>query len=151
MAPVPIRAHNLLCLLGYRGKGYSEGFIERMTDVHRALTASPDTPVQVLVRPDRICDACPHLHAHGCTLGGRGHEAHMRAQDLAVAKLLGLEEGSVHPWRDLLARIAQHVRGADLPAICTTCPWLGLGWCAEGVEGVRTAHARDHRSEPPTP
>ncbi|MBL9085997.1 MAG: DUF1284 domain-containing protein [Planctomycetia bacterium] len=137
MDPVPIRAHNLLCLLGYRGRGYDDAFVERMTDVHRTLTADPGTPVQVLVRPDRLCDACPHLRTDGCSLGGRGHEAHMRAQDLDVVRRLGLEEGQVLPWREILERVARHVRGSDLPTICTTCPWLGLGWCAEGVERVR--------------
>lgn len=141
MDPVPIRAHNLLCLLGYRGRGYNDDFVERMTDVHRSLEADPGTLVQVLVRPDRLCDACPHLRGDGCSLGGRGHEAHMRAQDLEVARRLGIEEGAVLPWGEILARVARSVRGTDLPAICTTCPWLGLGWCAEGVERTRAVRA----------
>jgi len=150
MDALPLRAHNLLCLLGYRGEGYSEAFVAQMTDVHQTLVAAPATLVRVLATPDVLCATCPHLRG-GCTLGGPAHEAHMRAQDLDVLRRLDLEEGQVVPWRDVLARVAQRVRGADLPTICTTCQWLGLGWCADGVERVRTAHVRDDRSEAPPP
>jgi hypothetical protein len=139
-APVPLRAHNLLCLLGYRGVGYSPGFVAEMTSVHETLSRDPETLVEVRTRPDRLCSACPHL-AGGCTLGGPEHEAHMRAQDEDVAARLGLRGGDVVPWREILARVRASVRGADLPAICTTCPWLPLGWCAAGIEEVRSAPA----------
>ena len=49
-----------------------------------------------------------------------------------------LESGVTLPWTDILDRIRSSVRGADLPAICTTCPWLPLGWCAEAIDGLRT-------------
>lgn len=134
--PIALRAHNLLCLLGFRGRGYDDRFVEAMTAVHARLRDGPSTPVRVLAQPDDLCSACPHLRG-GCTLGGPEHEAHMRAQDLEVARRLGLRPGDVLPWRDVLERVAGRVRGADLPPICTTCPWLSLGWCAEGVEGLR--------------
>ncbi len=135
-SPIPLRAHNLLCLLGYRGKGYSEGFVRRMTVVAEALRLDPDREVLLLVRPDVLCDACPH-HRGGCTLSGPDHEAHMRAQDREVLRRLGLEEGRRLPWREVLGHVTERVRGADLPTICTTCPWLPLGWCASGVDALR--------------
>ena len=136
-APSPVRAHNLLCLLGYRGKGYDDRFVAGMTALQRTLRADPASLVEIRAAPDLLCAACPNLEASGCALGGREHEAHMRAQDLDVASRLGLEPGAVVSWKEVLARVAAHVRGADLPAICTTCPWLPLGWCAEGIERVR--------------
>lgn len=149
MDPVPLRAHNLLCLLGYRGRGYDAACVEQMTEVHRQLTTAPDTPIRVLLQPDRLCAACPHLGASGCTLGGPGHEASMQAQDAEVARRLGIEAGEVLPWRTLLARIADRVRGPDLPGLCTTCPWLPLGWCAEGVERLRAAAPPSSRDPAP--
>lgn len=139
--PIPVRAHNLLCLLGYRGRGYDDRFVLEMTAVHRALASAPETLVEVRTAPDRLCTACPHLRDRGCTLGGDRHETHMRAQDEDVAARLGLRAGDVVPWREIVARVAASVRGADLPTICTTCPWLSLGWCAEGVERVRAGPA----------
>jgi hypothetical protein len=139
----------VLCLLGYRGKGYDEFFVERMTGVHAQLTSDPETPVQILLRPDRLCDACPHLRGQGCSLGGSGHEAHMRAQDEDVARRLGVVEGAVYAWRDLMERVAARVRGRDLAGVCTTCPWLALGWCADGVERVRAQRPASLEATPP--
>lgn len=144
MLPIRIRAHNLLCLLGYRGRGYDAAFVEGMTAIHRILRADPETRVQAQASPDVVCDVCPNLSGGGCILGGPHHEAHMRAQDLDVLRRLDLVEGHVYTWREILARVAGSVRGEDLRAICTTCPWLRFGWCAEGVERVRAGW-------PPTP
>ncbi len=134
--PIPLRAHNLLCLLGYRGRGYDDRFVAEMTAVYEALGADPGTRVEIRTSPDRLCSACPNLRGGGCTLGGPDHEAHMRSQDEDVAKRLGLAAGDVVTWAEVLRRVARGVRGADLPSICTTCPWLSLGWCAEGIEAL---------------
>ena len=139
--PIPLRAHNLLCLLGYRGKGYDARFVAEMTAVHEALRADPQTCVEIRTSPDRLCTACPNLREGGCTLAGPDHEAHMRSQDEDVARRLGLRAGDVVTWAEVLGRVAAGVRGTDLPAICTTCPWLALGWCAEGIERVHSQPA----------
>jgi hypothetical protein len=146
--PIPIRAHSLLCLQGFRGRGYSDAFIAEMSAIHAALAADPDTPVRVLATPDRLCAACPNLKSGGCTLGGPDHEAHMRAQDLDVLHRLWLAPGDVVPWHEVLRRIVRSVRGDDLPTICTTCPWLSLGWCAEGIESLHAPAAASTDSAP---
>ncbi|MDJ0974322.1 MAG: DUF1284 domain-containing protein [Planctomycetota bacterium] len=135
--PITLRAHQVLCLQGYRGEGYSVTFVTEMSRVHRELAEDPERPVRLITSPDRLCQACVHLRHGGCTLGGADHEAHMRRQDLEVLRRLGLEAGAVHPWRTIRERIAASVSGDDLPTICTTCPWLHLGWCAQGVDRLR--------------
>jgi hypothetical protein len=135
---ITLRAHQVLCLQGFRGEGYSVSFVEEMTQVHRALADDPEQPVTLVVEPDRLCGACVHLRKGGCTLGGPGHEAHMRDQDREVLRRLGLDAGGTWPWREILARVRFSVRGADLPAICTTCPWLPLGWCRSAVDRLAT-------------
>ena len=134
--PHPLRGHMALCLLGFRGSGYSPGFIEVMAEVQTALQADPGVRVRLVDAPDAICAACPNLAPQGCTLGGSDHEAHMQAHDREVLRRLGVEPGAVLPWADVLARVAEHIRGADLPAICTTCPWLPLGVCQQSVEDL---------------
>lgn len=134
--PIPLRAHSALCLLGFRGEGYSPAFVERMDAVHARLMRDPGLTVRLLASPDALCAACPYL-AGGCTLQGPDHEAHMRAQDEDVLERLGFAVGEVVPWDEVVARVRTRVRGADLPGICTTCPWLQLGWCAEGVDALR--------------
>lgn len=127
----------VLCLLGFRGEGYSTDFVEELHKVHVDLADHPAQPLELTTSPDAICGACPNLVDAGCTLGGPDHEAHMRAQDEHVLERLGLETGAVISWTDLRALIATRIRGEDLNTICTTCPWLELGYCAEGVESLR--------------
>lgn len=125
-----------LCLLGFRGSGYSPGFVARMQAIQDALKAAPERRVALVDRPDRICDACPNLADGGCTLGGPDHEAHMRDHDREVLRRLDLPAGVAQPWSEVLTRIGGRIRGADLDAICTTCPWLPLGVCRESVDAL---------------
>jgi hypothetical protein len=135
-ASIPLRAHNVLCLQGFRGRGYDAAFVARMADVKRTLDRDSARTVRLLDGPDRICEACPNLTERGCGLGGRPHEDHMRAQDRDVLRRLGFRAGDEVAWGDVLSRIGSNVRGSDLPVICTTCPWLSLGWCAEGIDSL---------------
>lgn len=136
-SPTRLRAHTLLCLQGFRGKGYSPGFVENMASVHRALTEHPESWVEVLASPDVVCGACPHQQTSGCTLNGDQSEEEMRDQDRVVLEKLGLEAGSHVCWREILERIRRSVGGDDLPSICGTCRWLPLGYCREGINQLR--------------
>ena len=143
--PLPLRAHMTLCLLGFRGKGYDEAFIAAMAATQSRLQGDGTQPVTLIAEPDPLCHACPNLApasparpSGGCTLGGPAHEAHMREHDLAVLNRLDLEEGTTMAWEHVLAQVARRIRGTDLPGICTTCPWLPLGVCAEAVDALRT-------------
>ncbi len=145
--PHPLRAHMALCLLGFRGSGYSPGFVKVMGEVQAALWADPERQVRLVDEPDPICDACPNLGPRGCTLGGDEHEAHMRAHDREVLRRLDLAPGTAISWGALLARVAERIEGADLPAICTTCPWLPLGVCRESVDALRSPKGGDAPAE----
>lgn len=136
-SPIRLRGHTLLCLQGFRGEGYSPGFVENMASVHRALTEHPETWVEVLASPDVVCGACPHQQTSGCTLNGDRSEEEMRDQDRVVLEKLGLEAGSQVRWREILERIRRSVGGDDLPSICGTCRWLPRGYCREGISQLR--------------
>lgn len=135
--PLMIRGHTLLCLQGFRGEGYSAAFIAEMAAAHRLLAASPETPVQVVARPDLFCRACPNLAADGCALKGPGFERSMETQDRDVMARLEIAEGEILPWREVLHRIARRAAGSDLDAICGGCRWLPLGYCREGIDALK--------------
>ena len=135
--PIRLRAHTLLCLQGFRGIGYSPGFVENMAAIHRILTEHPEAMVEVLDSPDAVCGACPHRQPVGCILNGDRSEEEMRDQDHVVLKTLGLQVGSRVPWREVLDRIRAAVHAADLITICGHCRWLPLGFCREGIERLR--------------
>jgi uncharacterized protein len=132
-----VRGHTLLCLQGFRGEGYSAGFIDNMAALHRDLNENPDRWVEVVEAPDAFCAACPHLAPAGCSLSGAPSEEGMQAQDRHVLALLGLQPGTRVRWREVLDRIRASVKGSDLPGICGSCRWLPLGYCRDGIDQLR--------------
>jgi hypothetical protein len=131
-----VRGHTLLCLQGFRGEGYSPGFVENLAAIHRILTDFPEKLVEVIQRPDHICIACPNLKSNGCHLNGPGSEEEMKKQDQEVMGRLGITDGTVLPWREILSRISERIGGGDLAGICGSCRWLPLGYCKKGVEDL---------------
>lgn len=141
MGGVTLRAHNLLCIQGFVGKGYSPAFVANMTQVVEGL--APGTEVTVVDAPDVLCAACPNLADEGCTLHGPGTERAIVHQDRDVLARLGLAAGDTATWRDILHRIARSIEPDDLDDICGACPWLPLGTCKAGIASLRTRAAPD--------
>src|SRR3989454_5207536 len=112
---VRIRGHTLLCLQGFRGEGYSAGFIDNMAALHRDLNENPDRWVEVVEAPDAFCAACPHLAPAGCSLSGAPSEEGMQAQDRHVWAVPGLQPGARDGGPEGLNRIRAPVEGSDLP------------------------------------
>ena len=127
-----LRAHNLLCIQGFVGKGYSPEFVANMTAIVGGLGGT--TEVTVVAEPDSLCSACPNLKQSGCTLHGEGTEKGIVRQDRDVLARLGLSDGETVTWGEILARIRARVRPDDLDDICGTCPWLPLGHCKAGLK-----------------
>lgn len=127
-APVrDMRAHHLLCALGFRGHGYSEQFTRNMAEILAALDADPRAPVRVLDAPDAICAAFPSDQPAHCA------EERVLTRDRRVLAALGLCAGHTASWGELRARVGRAFVPADLDRLCATCPWLGLGYCGEGL------------------
>ena len=134
---IRIRAHTLLCLQGFRGKGYSPEFVENLAGIHAGLFENPDSWVEVVDVPDAVCGVCPHREHSGCAVNGPLSEQEMRLQDRHVLTLLNLQAGTRVMWRDILDRIRGSITGVDLPDICGQCRWLPLGYCREGIDRLR--------------
>jgi hypothetical protein len=128
-----------LCLQGFRGEGYSADFVANMAVVHQALTTDPDRRIEVIASPDAVCGTCPHKQLSDCTLNGERSEEEMVEQDREVIRRLGLTAGDRLRWGDLLELIRNSVSGKDLPSICSSCRWLPLGYCWEGINRLREA------------
>ena len=132
-----LRAHNLLCIQGFVGKGYSPEFVANMTRVIESL--GDQTRVTVTAAPDALCGACPNLAVSGCALHGEGSEAGITHQDRDVMRRLGIDEGAALAWSDIVSRIARSVAPDDLDEICGACPWLSLGVCKQGIARLNEA------------
>jgi len=136
--PITIRGHTLLCLQGFRGKGYSPDFVGNLVEINNSLVENKNASVRVVSMPDDVCLACPNLKMNGCNLKGPGFEVSMRSQDRQVMSLLDIREGETLSWNEILERIGKRMRGEMLPSICGDCPWLPLGYCQEGIERLRS-------------
>ena len=139
--PLEIRAHHLLCLLGFRGLGYSQEFVEKMGKVAEELRLNPTFPITILAECDVICEPCPHNKGNKCRKK-RNSESRVKKKDLEVLRRLGFEVGERMPVAKAWVRIREKVTAKDLTEICRRCEWLELGSCAEGLEsrGVSSSH-----------
>lgn len=114
-----IRAHHLLCIQGFQGYGYSRDFERNMERIVNFLTSNPNSPLELMVGADIICQKCPHLENGHCN---RSSSSTIRDMDLKVLKKLGLKEGAREPAQKLLGEVKAWDRH-DLQGICWECSW----------------------------
>jgi hypothetical protein len=128
---IRLRGHHLLCLLGYRGMGYSESYTKNMTRVHSRLRQHPETPVTLVSGPDDLCAYFPPDQPYHC------EDPNVHQRDAAVLDRMGLTPGTTLSWRELQGRLAASFVPSDIPHLCSTCPWLPYGVCEDGVRRIR--------------
>lgn len=125
--PIALRGHHLLCLLGYRGMGYSDAYVDNMTEVYRTLLADPQTECELVKGPDQLCACFPPDGDYHC------EDRTVAERDALILERLGLATGQIVTWADILNRVATSLQPDDLLQICSTCPWLPYGVCQDGV------------------
>ncbi len=128
---IRLRGHHLLCLLGYRGMGYSDEYVRNMSKVHQQLREHPQTLVQLVTGPDDLCAYFPCNQPNHC------QEDTVHQRDRNIAQALGLDTDEAIPWQEIEERVAARLVPSDIPQFCSTCPWLPYGVCEEGITVVR--------------
>lgn len=123
---IRLRGHHLLCLLGYRGMGYSDDFCVNMTAIYEKLRSEPETDVEIIIGPDDVCKAYPPDKTNHC-------EGTVYGLDANVLAKLGLKTGERGSWQAICDRVAKTMVPEDISHLCLTCPWEKYGVCAEGV------------------
>lgn len=135
--PIRIRAHHLLCMLGFKGLGYSAEFVENMTRIKGVLTAHPDTLIRITAGCDDICLSCPHEADLLCSKSD-GAEQKVVDKDRRVLEMIGVEENASLSVREAYGKIARLLTPRGLSAdLCRDCEWLDLGYCVEGLTALR--------------
>lgn len=125
-----LRGHHLFCLLGYRGMGYSEEYIENMTHLHQTLRNNPNTLIELAMGPDQLCEKYPNTGKYHCQDDG------IYQRDAAILEKMGLKIGQVLPWEEIESCIRKFVVPADIQMICESCSWRSYGVCEEGIREV---------------
>lgn len=125
-----LRGHHIFCLLGYRGMGYSQEYIENMTRVHQTLRSNKNTRIQFVNGPDQLCEKYPNTGKYHC----EDHTIYER--DSAILNKLGFKIGQILNWADIESSIRKHATPSDIQTLCATCSWRSYGVCEEGVQEI---------------
>ncbi|HTX44053.1 MAG TPA: DUF1284 domain-containing protein [Methanocella sp.] len=133
---IPLRAHHLLCLLGFQGIGYTAGFIRNFQKVKRLIEQHPDLVVEVVDSCDVICIACPNMQDGECFKNGLKYNEKVKCIDGRVMAKLGIKPGDRFKAKDLYALVKEKIEPADIKDICQGCDWLNLGFCPRGLANL---------------
>lgn len=140
---VRLRAHHLLCMLTYVGKGYSPAFVENYEAIAARLSVGEE--IELVAGPDDICSplcADPDAHCHGESVVDRD-----RVAADAVARLLGSPVSPgvrIAPTAALLSRLRKTFAAGAIRTACSGCEWSELcdGVADGGFAGARVLPSR---------
>lgn len=127
---IQLRGHHLLCLLGFRGMGYSPDFTINMKNVYEQLRQQPYTPITLVRGVDDLCKCYPSDKPNHCDTNS------VHERDQVILDRLGLTTGTTLPWESILLLLKQHMAPTEIPILCSTCPWQPYGVCEEGLARI---------------
>ncbi|WP_203362792.1 DUF1284 domain-containing protein [Bacillus sp. REN10] len=137
-----MRGHHLLCVHGFRGMGYSQDFIQMMTEIVKDIRDNQkDFTIRVVVGFDEACFSCPNKGENICEASPTSQE-HVTTLDQNVIRHLELEVNGVYHKSDLMKRTVERVNPEDLDFLCKGCSWLSTGVCKEGIRQLKQSSER---------
>ncbi len=125
-----IRAHHLLCVLGFKGYGYNESFIDNFTKIHKEVKKK-STVIKIVCEKDDVCKCCPKLRTTCLEDINPGNI------DKAVLSKLKIDSGSIFKSEAIYRKLTDSIEVEDLDVICASCPWLEKGWCKQGLKELK--------------
>lgn len=121
-----IRAHHLLCLPGYEGKGYDGAHKTSWDTISQQLKDNPDTYVKIVDGQDDLCKNCPNARGENGIKCNMGFLAQL---DDKVKDLLFLKTGLVLTWNQLMERVYAIMNKDNHKDLCGNCEWRRAGMC----------------------
>lgn len=121
-----------MCLLKFRGNGYSPEFIDNMNSIIALL--SDDTPITLKREADCVCRACPNRvevtteNPVGCRFSAK-----VSGYDEGLLRCLELDEGITMRWGKLKKLVIEEIFPANIDKICCGCEWLHICRAAEPI------------------
>lgn len=122
---VRLRAHHLLCMLTYVGRGYTPAFVENYGGVVARL--SRRASIRLVDGPDDICAPIQHIasaHCYNDSVGERDRLARDAVQSLLGAAVDLDREFSLDTA--MLTRFREAFSQGQTRAACNGCEWSDL-------------------------
>lgn len=113
-----IRPHHGLCSQFFAGNGYSDEFVENMTNVLDKLN-SQNLKVRFVEHCDDICSCCPKNTGGMCE-----NEEDVMQHDSKCMEEYGYKVGDEIRWKDLREKVVSKIKAENkLPSVCQGCSW----------------------------
>jgi uncharacterized protein len=119
-APVFLRAHHLLCILTYKGVGYTPAFTSNMTRIVEDIRHG--AAIRLCSGPDSICAGLTATDRDHCHCQGVETEAMDRAAQDVLAEHLPLDSEFALTTDRLQALRAAYLAGS-IRSACQECSW----------------------------
>jgi len=122
--PVRLRGHHFLCILTYRGYGYTPDFVANMTGI--VADIGRGRPIQLIEGPDEICGGLTAEDRRACNHDCARAET-LELDRLAVTEvgdLLGTDfSGLIEIDREAVSRLRVAFAARSIRSACRRCPW----------------------------
>lgn len=116
-----IRPHHGLCSQFFAGNGYSDEFVENMTNVLDKLN-SQNLKVRFVEHCDDICSCCPKNTGGMCE-----NEEDVMQHDSECTEEYGYKIGDEILWNDLREKVVSKIKAENkLPSVCGGCRWRSI-------------------------
>lgn len=134
-AVIHLRPHHLICMLGWRDRGYDQAFSDNFNRIIKMM--KDNTLVRLVDGGDDVCSSCPHYGPPECHR--QDNTRLPRAIDTRVLDKLNVDSGGTYRFGFLRRRLIENISPSDLSDICADCTWLPHGWCRSGLAIQRSA------------
>lgn len=124
MMPVQLRGHHFLCILTYRGFGYTPDFVANMSAIVADIAAG--RPVRLVAGPDHICGGLSPADRIACDHDCAQEETR-RLDEIAVAEIgshLGVnfaDDITILP--EMVSRLRALFAAGTIRGACRNCNW----------------------------
>lgn len=116
---IHLRPHHGLCLLNFRGVGYSDEFSTNMAAMQKRLFDNPQEKITITEGADDLCRRCPNRRGSAC------RSEHPPLFDSNVLRAADIAYGQTMTWQELSGR-TDLLRRKRLEEMCPDCEWLDL-------------------------
>lgn len=118
---IKFRPHHILCSQFFIGNGYSEKFVENMTEILNSLNKQ-NIKIKFVQHCDDICSCCPKNENGKCI-----NEEHILSIDKSCMMEYNFKTDDEFLWNDIKSKVINKILSENkLPCVCDNCQWLSV-------------------------